>query len=664
MTTVGIAKLMGAPLRSLCPGEDLEADRAWLVARALEQATAVAHLFAHLGLDSVDEAAMERYGQAYVGYKASAATLPQEEAQIQMLIARYCLGTRLNCLSRFLPASTSHLALREIDRLLMATVAGCAGYASLAVLTDATQRRSLLAMRHGGVLPGAETPAAAQHISSEAAIERFITDQGARLRREGREPDVLRRICERIDNRVANFDADRLSPLELDLIHDVQQINGAAADPEVLEVRRASSRGGEQRLRDLAAAARRGEGATDQEGEVAAAEEGGGAAPAPLVSIGRLSEVAGKSRAMSEGLWVREFLEAYRMGDGAERINMVEGVTKGAGVALLAIPMAPAFTFSSAQFQLIISKYLGLPNVEVPWTHHCERNATRVLVSSTVNHLASCCCLGGHIARHNAVRDVLSHMVKLLGLTDAAVVETPVSASDGSVMNADVVYIDNASNKRVILEVAVLSANSDSALGASARAGLNSVRALLSTKEAEKRGHRVIRRLINEEGNSTTFIPIAMTANGAMGPSMVAFLKEAYDRARTLGRFDMRKQQVVQHSWNTLVASTYWDMRLSIASAATDAEFQSRVIRRDMTLNLPVVARQPHPDPNFAPHAAHFWPHPLAAYPGAAADGSPGVIGPVLAANAPYAPSPPIAPGAVADVHFAAGRGGAHHGGG
>ena len=139
----------------------------------------------------------------------------------------------------------------------------------------------------------------------------------------------------------------------------------------MLEVRRASSRGGEQRLRDLAAAARKGEGATNQEGEAAAAEEGGGVAPAPLVSIGRLSEVAGKSRAMSEGLWVREFLEAYRMGDGAERISMVEGVTKGAGVALLAIPMAPAFTFSSAQFQLMISKYLGLPNVEVPWTHHC-----------------------------------------------------------------------------------------------------------------------------------------------------------------------------------------------------------------------------------------------------------------------------------------------------
>ena len=41
-------------------------------------------------------------------------------------------------------------------------------------------------------------------------------------------------------------------------------------------------------------------------------------------------------------------------------------------------------------------------------------------------------------------------------------------------------------------------------------------------------------------------------------------------------------------------------MRLSIACAATDAEYQNRIILRDITLNLPVVARQPHPDPNFA----------------------------------------------------------------
>ena len=51
-----------------------------------------------------------------------------------------------------------------------------------------------------------------------------------------------------------------------------------------------------------------------------------------------------------------------------------------------------------------------------------------------------------------------------------------------------------------------------------------------------------------------------------------------------------------------MVASSFWDMRLSVACVATDAEYQNRIIQRDRTLNFPVVARQPHPDPNFAPH--------------------------------------------------------------
>ena len=45
-------------------------------------------------------------------------------------------------------------------------------------------------------------------------------------------------------------------------------------------------------------------------------------------------------------------------------------------------------------------------------------------------------------------------------------------------------------------------------------------------------------------------------------------------------------------------------MRLSVACVATDAEYQNRIIQRDRTLNLPVVARQPHPDPNHAPYYA------------------------------------------------------------
>ncbi len=66
----------------------------------------------------------------------------------------------------------------------------------------------------------------------------------------------------------------------------------------------------------------------------------------------------------------------------------------------------------------------------------------------------------------------------------------------------------------------------------------------------------------------------------------------------------MSQQPALKHSRNTMVASSFWDMRLSIARAATDAEYQNRIILHDNTLNLPVVARQPHPDPNYASYTA------------------------------------------------------------
>ena len=78
---------------------------------------------------------------------------------------------------------------------------------------------------------------------------------------------------------------------------------------------------------------------------------------------------------------------------------------------------------------------------------------------------------------------------------------------------------------------------------------------------------------------------------------MVAFLKEVYGRAKEADKFLMSQQPALRYSWNKIVASSFWDMRLSIACAATDAEYQNRII-------LPVVARQPHPDPNYASFTA------------------------------------------------------------
>ncbi len=73
---------------------------------------------------------------------------------------------------------------------------------------------------------------------------------------------------------------------------------------------------------------------------------------------------------------------------------------------------------------------------------------------------------------------------------------------------------------------------------------------------------------------------------------MVAFLKQAYGRAKDAAhKFLMSQQPALKYTWNTMVTSSFWDMRLSIACAATDAEFQNRIILHDNTLNLPVEAQ-------------------------------------------------------------------------
>jgi len=96
---------MGALFRTLCPGIGLEGDKAWLAARAGEQAVGVAKLFAHIGLKAIDDLAGERHGRAYTDYKAHAVSLPVSETQVQLLLARFCLATRLNCLACYLPFS-------------------------------------------------------------------------------------------------------------------------------------------------------------------------------------------------------------------------------------------------------------------------------------------------------------------------------------------------------------------------------------------------------------------------------------------------------------------------------------------------------------------------------------------------------------------------------
>jgi len=151
----------------------------------------------------------------------------------------------------------------------------------------------------------------------------------------------------------------------------------------------------------------------------------------------------------------------------------------------------------------------------------------RVLTQGTVHHLQVCPELGRNSAPHNAVCDVLSHLVVLNGVNNAAVVETRLTAADGSTFDADAVVFDSSSRARVILEISIVTIGSDTSLGRGARAGLDGFNAQLRAREDEKRDHSVVRRLLHEAGNITLFTPIVMSACGAMGPSTVAFLKES-----------------------------------------------------------------------------------------------------------------------------------------
>ena len=63
-------------------------------------------------------------------------------------------------------------------------------------------------------------------------------------------------------------------------------------------------------------------------------------------------------------------------------------------------------------------------------------------------------------------------------------------------------------------------------------------------------------------------------------------------------------QPEVLTTWNTFYACTYWNMRLSVASAVMDAHVQNDILLRDRTRNLVVVGRQPHPNPNHSSYSS------------------------------------------------------------
>ncbi len=81
-----------------------------------------------------------------------------------------------------------------------------------------------------------------------------------------------------------------------------------------------------------------------------------------------------------------------------------------------------------------------------------------------------------------------------------------------------------------------------------------------------------------------------MSAYGAIKPSMVAFLKEVYGRAKDAAKLLMSQQPasievLVEHDDGLVFLG-----HASIACAATNADFQDRISLHDKTLNLRCTA--------------------------------------------------------------------------
>ena len=590
ISLVGIAKIMGAPLRTVCTaigrvGECAAADETWVQQQVAVESDRVTKLFAHLGLKTMDDfgCGLHRSVEAraaYGEYLESAASLPADDPQVQGFVARYCLGTRLNCLARGLVPSLSHAGLEAIDKCLAATAAGLCGETSMENFKEPVQARVVLAARRGGVLPGAAIVRSASYLSAVGFVEVVLSQIGKTLASKGAAPWVLQEIRVRMSERGVNTETGSLTPLERGILEAVSVVNEAHCDADAAKVRQASSRGGLRRT--------------------GAAVDGAGAEDPilPLVSFTNVSAAAGRSRQMSDALWDKEWVRIYAVSSAPERAGLSEGLLRGAGAFALAVPMARPFVFSEAVYRRMMQDYLGRGGLPLPWTHHCGNDAVRTLSEATINHVKSCSQLGRAIATHDAAKNLFHALLINSGVADAVVTEVTTCDREGNTLDADVRFTMKDTGERYVIEVSTVVVAANSAVFAHANPEYGAVERLIKQRVEEKRTIPVAESIVRD--SNIKYVPFVVSTNGGIGRSAGEFLNMIYKKAKANDRWIMAiEQPALESTWNTLYASTYWDMRFSVAVAATDALYQNRIIMRDETLNLPTNGRrQPSKDPN------------------------------------------------------------------
>jgi len=253
----------------------------------------------------------------------------------------------------------------------------------------------------------------------------------------------------------------------------------------------------------------------------------------------------------------------------------------------------------------MLCRYLSVPDVPLPWRHSCGNAGITNLDELSFRHLYSCPCLGRTIGTHDEAKFTLAHAIHNCGHSSSLPLTETRLSYRGDTWDADIAYF--AGGQQWVLDMAVVNVDSDTSLRAGSR--VEDIEAILTAEEVKrKRENKVMQGLQNERGNNIVFVPFVMASTGGFGGEARKFLKTIFKASKLAGKFHLgigerSLTRPLDTTWNTAVASRYWEMRLSVAVTLTDASLRRSLVEQDLSRGLRVVGRQPHPDPNYSTFA-------------------------------------------------------------
>jgi hypothetical protein len=589
ITTTGIPRLMGAPYRHVAveSSPEFQRDKAWYEEELSSLLQAQAMRFAHLGLDEVDARARQLLGDAY---SIDVPRLPVSESQIQFLIGKYALAPRLGHVASKVPTSIAQTPLAKYDILSIAVAAGVMGKslhfdeslpASRALTTSQTMRLGL-PPTEGGCIATAAPVAPKSFVSSAAAVDKYAIYLGEELAASSGSPKALQLILDRIGMRRNGISH---TFVEADIMACVVEINRALVEdhqastspaPELALPPGHPSLTADPTLPGI-----------------------------PQLDFPALHTSSIRPRRLGDALWRARVREILHDSPALEQHSLRSARIPGSARFLEAIPMAAAFTIASEDFRAMLCRYLSVPDVPLPWRHSCGNAGFTNLDELSFRHLYSCPCLGRTIGTHDEAKFTLAHAIHNCGHSSSLPLTETRLSYRGDTWDADIAYF--AGGQQWVIDMAVVNVDSDTSLRAGSR--VEDVEAILTAEEVKrKRENKVMQGLQNERGNNIIFVPFVMASTGGFGGEARRFLKTIFKASKLAGKFHLgigerSLTRPLDTTWNTAVASRYWEMRLSVAVTLTDASIRRSLVEQDLSRGLRVVGRQPHPDPNYSTFA-------------------------------------------------------------